>query len=255
MKNQFKLKILSNKKITDKLYYLILEPGKLAAQVKPGQFIEVRISDGLEPFFRRPFSVFRCQKSVELFYEVRGKGTEILSAKNKGEVLDVIGPLGTSFSLPSKKVKQVVMIGGGIGVAPFMALSDTLNNKGYELVLLYGGRNKDYTFNMSEFKKNGCKVFVSTDDGSVGVKGKVSVLFNKIKADAERTMIYTCGPRAMMASVQDFAKKHGLKGECSCEEVMACGVGVCLGCVVKTVNGYKTCCKDGPVFRLDEVVF
>ncbi|MBF0479315.1 MAG: dihydroorotate dehydrogenase electron transfer subunit [Candidatus Omnitrophica bacterium] len=255
MKIQHQLKIISNKKITDKLYHLVLEHGKLAAQVKPGQFVEVRIQESLEPFFRRPFSVFRSQKAVEIFYEVRGKGTGILSSQVKGAMLDVMGPLGTAFTLPAKKIKQVVMIGGGIGVAPFMALSDALKNRGHDLLLLYGGRSKEFTFNMAEFKKNGCKVFISTDDGSVGVKGRVSELFDKIEINPDTTMLYTCGPRPMMASVQKFAQEHGLKGQCSCEEVMACGVGVCLGCVVKTTAGYKTVCHDGPVFDLHEIVW
>ena len=123
-----------------------------------------------------------------------------------------------------------------------------------EKILLYGGRAKAHTFPMGEFKKNGVKVFTATDDGSVGVKGRVSALFNKI-AISPSTMIYTCGPRPMMAAVQVFVKTHGLQGEASCEEVMACGLGACLGCSIPTTKGYQTVCHDGPVFDIKELVF
>ena len=108
---------------------------------------------------------------------------------------------------------------------------------------------------MKEFKGNGCKVYVSTDDGSVGTKGRVSKLFSKINKNPKTTFIYTCGPKPMMASVQAFAKKNKLQGQAACEEVMACALGACLGCSIKTTEGYKTVCYDGPVFDLNEVIF
>jgi dihydroorotate dehydrogenase electron transfer subunit len=191
---------------------------------------------------------------VEIFFEPVGKGSRLLTSKKKGDPLDVLGPLGKPFTLPSKDVKQIVFVGGGIGVAPFMIFSDAVKKHKAEKILLYGGRARAHTFPMGEFKKNGVKVFTATDDGSVGVKGRVSELFNKI-ALAPSTMIYTCGPRPMMAAVQAFAKTHGLKGEASCEEVMACGLGACLGCSIPTTKGYQTVCHDGPVFDLNELIF
>ena len=107
---------------------------------------------------------------------------------------------------------------------------------------------------MGYFKNMGCKVFKATDDGSVGVKGRVSKLFSKIDSDPS-TFIYTCGPRPMMASVQEFARKHHLQGQASCEEVMACALGACLGCSTKTTQGFKTVCGDGPAFDLHELIF
>ena len=253
---QNKYKIISNEKITPVFYKLCFEAPGFVKKVCPGQFVNIKIDDGLEPFLRRPLCIYRAKKYVELFYEVVGKGTSVLSKKKKGEMLDVLGPLGNKFSKPSKNIKQVVMVAGGIGVAPFLVLSDELKkNKNIKMILLYGGRTKDFVFNMSEFKKNGCKVFVSTDDGSVGEKGRVSKLFPEINIDPKETFIYTCGPKPMMKAVQAFAAKHGIRGEVSSETVMACGVGACLGCVVKTINGYKTVCHDGPVFGLDEIIF
>lgn len=248
-------KVISNEKLCPKFYRMQIDAKPILKKIKPGQFIHIRVHDGLEPFFRRPFSVYRAEKYVEIFYEAVGPGTKILSLKKKGDPIDVLGPVGTPFSLPPKNIKHVVMIGGGIGIAPFLILTDVLKKRKLDLVLLYGGRTKEHVYPMKEFKQNGCKVFVSTDDGSVGVKGRVSQLFSKINADAKTTMIYTCGPHAMMAAVQAFAKERNLKGEAACEEVMACALGACLGCSIKTTSGYKTVCYDGPVFDLQEVIF
>ncbi|MDP8267047.1 MAG: dihydroorotate dehydrogenase electron transfer subunit [Candidatus Aceula meridiana] len=254
LRNQKRYKVISNKKVCANFFRLSLNAKFLLKKIKPGQFVHLRVSDGLKPFFRRPFSVFRAQKSLEILYEVVGDGTQILSKKKRNSSIDCLGPLGTPFSMPPKGIKQVVMVAGGVGVAPFLLLTDKLKNKGYDLILLYGGRTRGHVFSFKEFQQNGCKVFVSTDDGSIGVKGRVSKLFTKINL-AKPTFIYTCGPKPMMASVQAFAKKNKIKGQASLEEVMACGVGTCLGCSTKTKHGYKTVCHDGPVFDLDEVIF
>lgn len=254
-KIQNNFKVISNKRVFGKYFTLSFDGKAIQKSIKPGQFIHIRISDGLEPFFRRPFSVCRAKNNVEIFYDVVGKGTKLLSEKKPGDMLDVLGPLGNHFHLPGKGIRQVVMIAGGIGIAPFMIHSDVLSKKKIELVLLFGARTKDHVFSFAEFKKNGCKVFVATEDGSVGTKGRVSKLFSKIKMDPKETMIYTCGPKPMMAAVQDFAVKHNLSGQASLEEVMACGLGACLGCSIPTANGYRTVCHDGPVFELDEVIF
>ncbi len=254
-KIQDRYKIISNEKICPKFYRLKLDAPMIAKTIKPGQFIHIKVSETLVPFFRRPFSVYRAQKHVEVLYEAIGVGTKTLSTRKSGEYLDILGPLGNAFSWPAKETKQVVMIGGGIGVAPFLILSDALAKKGFELVVLYGGRTKDHVYDMKEFKKNGCKVYIATDDGSVGVKGRVSELFSKIKTDSKTTRLYTCGPRPMMRAVKEFSEKHNLLCEASCEEMMACGLGACLGCSIRTTKGYKTTCYYGPVFDIKEVIF
>ena len=253
--------VVANEKICPKFYRLSLEAPSLVKKARPGQFLHIRVSDGLQPFFRRPFSIHRAQKHLEILYEPVGPGTRILSSKKKGDSLDVLGPLGTPFRLPPPGIRQVVMIAGGIGAAPFLMFSDMIKRGGRlktvscEMILLYGGRTKGHVFNMNDFKKNGCKVFVATDDGSVGVHGRVSELFSKIDPDPKTTFIYTCGPRPMMASVQGFARPRGIRGQVSCEETMACGLGACLGCSTPTEQGFKTVCCDGPTFNLDEIIF
>jgi len=255
-KLQNKFKIISNERLCPQFYRMCIDAKSVVRNIKPGQFVHIRVSEGLEPFFRRPFSVYRALKHLEIFYEPVGKGTKLLASKKSGEELDILGPLGNHFTLPPGGVKQVVMVAGGIGVAPFLILTDILKqNKKLELILLYGGRTKGHVYDMKEFKKNGCKIFVATDDGSVGTQGKVTKLFSKIHPDPDTTMIYTCGPHRMMAAVQDYAKQYRIKGESACEEVMACALGACLGCSIRTTRGFRTVCYDGPIFDLEEVIF
>ncbi len=256
-KIQGKYKVVSNSKLCDRFWRLEFSAPSIEKHTKPGQFVHIRVNDGLEPFFRRPFSVYRAKKNTEVFYEVVGPGTQIMSEYKKGDVIDVIGPVGSAFKMPRKTTKQIVMIAGGIGIAPFLPLTDVLRKKrkDLEMILLYGGRTKGHVYPMKEFKENGVKAHVATDDGSVGIKGRVSKLFNKINCDPKTTQLYTCGPHPMMHAVQDFAKKHNLKGEAACEEVMACALGACLGCAIQTTEGYKTVCYEGPVFDLAQIIF
>ena len=255
MQIQKKYKIVSNEKICPRFYKISLDAKSILKNVQSGQFVHIKVSESLIPFFRRPFSVYRAKKYIEVLYEPIGIGTTVLASRKPGESLDILGPLGNSFSLPPKGTKQVVMVGGGIGVAPFLVLADALAKKNYEMILLYGGRTKGHVLPFNEFKKNGCKVYVATDDGSAGTKGYVSNLFSKINPDPKSTILYTCGPHAMMIAVQKFAKEHNLYCEASCEQVMACALGACLGCSIPTTKGYKTTCYDGPVFDIKEVIF
>lgn len=247
--------VVANDRICPRFYRLCFSGGPIRQKVRPGQFVHIRVRDGLDPFFRRPFSVSRALKNVEVLYEVVGPGTRILASKEKGDTLDVLGPLGTPFRMPPPGVREVVMIAGGIGAAPFFMLSDALKGKGYSLIFLYGGRTAGHVFNMNGLIRNGCKVSVATDDGSVGVRGRVPALFDKIHPDPATTFVYACGPRPMLASVQAFARRYNIGGQVSCEETMACGMGACLGCSIRTVSGYKTVCCDGPVFEMNEIIF
>jgi len=254
-KIQHNARVVSNEKICAQFYRLCLDAKPIAERALPGQFVHIRINEGLQPFFRRPFSIYRAKKYLEILYEVVGVGTRLLSEKKTGERLDILGPLGNSFSMPPDDVSRVVMIAGGVGVAPFLLLSDFLKSKKCRVTLLYGGRTKGHVYSMAAFKKNGCRVHIATDDGSVGARGRVAVLFKKIQPGNGDTMLYTCGPKPMMHSVQRFARMHNLACEASYEEVMACGLGACLGCSIKTTKGYKTVCHDGPVFDIQEIIW
>ncbi len=248
-------RIIDNKKVCPRFHVMRIGTKDLARRVKPGQFVHIRVSPDLRPFFRRPFSVYRARRDVSILYEVVGPGTLLLSRKTKGDLVDVLGPVGNGFDLPPEETKEVVMIAGGIGVAPFLVLSDVLKKRKLSMTLLYGARTKGHVYDFKEFRKNGCRVLVVTEDGSKGAKGRVDRLFSEIRRDPAGTFLYTCGPRPMMAAVQDFAAKHRLRGQASCEEVMACALGACLGCSIRTTEGYRTVCYDGPVFDLDKLIF
>ncbi|MBU1146819.1 MAG: dihydroorotate dehydrogenase electron transfer subunit [Candidatus Omnitrophica bacterium] len=252
-----KAKILSNKKIGNGYYKLMLDAPYIAQAAKPGQFVQVRCSDGLDPLLRRPFSIHRVTGQrptgngptrIEILYEVIGKGTEILSKKRKGKFLDVLGPLGNGFTLPRKPKTEnrATIITGGIGVAPMVFLAERLAKKP---TVLIGARTKDLILCEKDFKDMGAEVHIATDDGSQGHKGFVPELLGT-RDKGQGTRVYACGPNAMLKSVTDICKKRKLECEVSLEETMACGIGACLGCAVKMKDGTsKLACKDGPVFN------
>jgi len=277
---QLSAAILENKKITPWHYRMRVESAYFGRETKPGQFVEVRCSDGFEPLLRRPLSVHRIAKGgIELLYEVVGQGTELLSRKKRGDLLDVIGPLGTGFSLRKTKDERrtIILMAGGIGVAPLVALAEKLT-RGKTTVII-GARTKSHILCEADFKKLGCKVLVSTDDGSKGRHGFATDVLRDFlrttndereRSEAEpprkgRTTIYACGPTPMLKAVADIARARQIHCQVSLEERMACGVGVCLGCPVRvrktftederrtTNDEYKMVCKDGPVFNAEEI--
>lgn len=258
-----KAKILSNKEIARGYFKMTLDAPYIAQNAKPGQFVQVRCSDILDPLLRRPFSIHRV-KEIELLYEVIGKGTDVLSQKKVGESIDVLGPLGNGFTLPlsvprlrSGQTKRytlcAILIAGGIGVAPLVFLAEELIKKKIKPVVLIGAKTEKVILCEKDFKNLGAKVEIATDDGSKGYKGLVSDLFKKLLVTGyglRVTKVYACGPNPMLRRVADMCEDEGLECEVSLEEEMACGIGACLGCAVKVRDGsYKLACKDGPVFN------
>ena len=272
---QLDCEILENKKISADFYRMRIGSSYLAANIAPGQFIEVRTSDSFEPFLRRPFSAHRIlNSSVELLYEVVGKSTKEISSKKAGERLDVIGPLGNGFKINKSQSHKVtrsqvrngraILIAGGVGVAPLLALAEELaysverigHRKKIKTYVLIGAKSKSHILCESDFKKIGCEVLVSTEDGSKGKRGLITDVLKDLiyaKRYPLNATIYTCGPVGMLKAVARIAKDKEAHCQVSLEERMACGVGVCLGCPVKTVSGYKMVCKDGPVFNAEEI--
>ncbi|MBC8473786.1 MAG: dihydroorotate dehydrogenase electron transfer subunit [Candidatus Omnitrophica bacterium] len=267
-----KAKILSNKEIAPGYFRMALDAPYIARHAKPGQFVQVRCSEGLEPLLRRPFSIHRIP-SIEILYEVVGRATGILSEKHAGEFVDVLGPLGNGFTLPRNTeygIRNTVLIAGGIGIAPLVFLAEKLAKKRIKTTVLMGAKTKKQILCEKDLKKIGTEVHIATDDGSHGCKGFVSELFQKVlratnneqrpkgvPSEVEgRTTIYACGPTPMLKCIADICKKQKLECLVSLEEMMACGIGACLGCAVKVKDGgYKLACKDGPVFNADEIIW
>lgn len=244
--------ILENRKVNGKYFKLAFRSEKLSSRIRPGQFVQIRIGDGQDPFLRRPFSYYRASGGrVEVLYEVLGRGTELLSRKNKGDRLKVMGPLGNGFTEKLGKKKRI-LVAGGVGVPPLVFLAEKFGAD----CLLIGTKSKAEVLPKAELRKVKSEVLFSTEDGSFGSKGFVTGLLEKIlmQEDLERIFIQTCGPKAMMRAVMALASKYGVEGEVSWDESMACGVGACLGCIVETRNGPKRACADGPVFGFEELV-
>ena len=261
---QTKNKIIENKKITPHYYKMVLFSSHIAKESKPGQFVHIRCSEGYNPLLRRPFSISKIkeQKSIEILYEVVGKGTKLLSQKKVGEELDVLGPLGNGFEI-FVGLKLAVLLAGGMGVAPLLYLAEALRSKETETLVLIGARTKKLVFFKKEFASLGCKVKISTEDGTQGFKGLVTDLFKNLLSESRflylkeknKSSVYACGPPEMLKEVAEISQQNNLFSQASLEERMACGVGACLGCPVKIRGEYKMVCKDGPVFNLKDIEF
>jgi len=191
----------------------------------------------------------------------------MLSIKNTGDLIEVLGPLGNSFTVNSKQ-KNIILIAGGLGIAPIFALAESLvrplspfkkggnNNK---LIFFYGARTKDEILYDNELSSIGFKTVIATDDGTAGKKGNIINNFKRYvmrsRLPVKNCSIYACGPEAMLKSLSTFIQRHKLKGFAALEQNMACGLGTCLGCVVNTKHGYKRVCKEGPVFPIEDILW
>lgn len=221
-------------------------------EVKPGNFAEIKIPDAQDIFLRRPFSILDADyktNTIRFYIKAIGKGTHKLGALSIGSVLNIIYPLGNSFNILQQK--KVLIIGGGSGIAPFILLAAQLKKENNQITFLLGARSKDDVFLTSEFQKFG-NVLVTTEDGTMGEKGLVtqhSVFSNHFHFDH----IYTCGPYPMMKAVAKIANEKNISCEASLENMMACGIGVCLCCITSTVNGNKCVCTEGPVFNTKDL--
>lgn len=230
----------------------------IAPEALPGQFVHIRSTLGSNPLLRRPLSLYDVDKklgSITLLYKVVGTGTNLLTRIKTKEYVDVMGPLGQGFSLPPKG-KRVVLVGGGVGIAPLVYLARVLIAQCYQVKVLHGVESRRQLVALDKMRQIGVDFMPSTMDGSAGFKGLVTELLQKKINPSEIDYIYTCGPEIMMAAVADYARERGISGEVSLEEYMACGVGACLGCARKLRpddESYVKICKDGPVFPMANV--
>lgn len=248
------VEIEDNRKVNLSYYKLVFRSRRLALGVKPGQFLNLQTGNTGSPFLRRPFSYYRRVKNkIEILYEVVGKGTAQLAQMKKGNVLKALGPLGKPFTFDIKKKKRV-LIGGGVGVPPLIFLAEVKPQRGD--YLLIGTKSKKEVLPSREFSRVKAKILCSTDDGSYGQKGFVTELLKEIIRCEDKRNLYiqTCGPTPMMQEVMKIAQKEGIAGEVSVEKTMACGLGVCLGCMVKTPEGWLPSCTQGPVFKFEDIL-
>lgn len=286
---QMKSIIASNERLTEDCWRITLEAPQIASEIKPGQFINVKIGETNDPLLRRPFSVFRRVEigkgalGIEVVYKVVGRGTRLMTNLGQGDKLDVIGPLGHGFEWFRDK-KAHVLLAGGIGAAGLFMLGEEISkavpHHGLQLYTLLGAETKKSLVLEEEFATLNGTALVSTDDGTYGYHGlatemlKDAIIAGRIASDCA---IYACGPEPMLKALAPICRQYGILAQISIERHMMCGIGACLVCVCKVDKnsvlkyrdlksshiqlspeggfGYALVCKDGPVFHIDEVIF
>lgn len=260
MSRYFRAEIKENRPVDKSYNILDLKPLKPSREPEPGQFYMIGIGGEYDPLLKRPFSVFRKNSDgFQILYRIKGRGTLLMRDMKEGVVIDVLGPLGNSYPLPDKGQIPLI-VAGGIGIASVFSLAEKLRGESY---MFYGARNRDELLMLNELKGLAEELFISTDDGSFGRKGTIADVLNDflthpspvMQAKACSYSIYACGPKPMLKAVSRIAIDKGLNGYVCLEENMACGVGACFGCVVKTKEGYRRVCKEGPVFSIEEIVW
>lgn len=263
-----KVKILSRKEIAPNIYLMKLKAPKIAQGVLPGQFIHIKCSKDNYPLLRRPLSIHRIDKEkgeIFILFQVVGEGTKLLAGRTIGDDLDIMGPIGNGFNIYPES-RKIMIVGGGMGVAPLLALCEESIRKGKEVRVLIGALEKELVIGEESFKIMGAKVDVATDDGSYQYKGLVTDLLKRIiKEGWLADQIFACGPKLKLKKIVEVSLDAHIDCQVSLEERMACGIGACLGCVCKIKTkgkkedrvryGYKRVCVDGPIFGGSEVVW
>ncbi len=248
------VKVRSVKQIHERYVLLKLASSDPLPEMFPGQFIEVRVDGSPSTFLRRPISinfVDREKNELWLLVAIVGEGTRHLAALRAGDTLNCILPLGNGFS-PAIDGEKVLLIGGGVGVAPLLYMGAEMWSKGLQPTFLLGARTSKDILMLDYFKKYG-RVFLTTEDGSLGERGFVTG--HSILQQEHFDRISTCGPTPMMKAVARLALQKGINCEVSLENLMACGLGACLCCVEKTTDGNVCVCKDGPVFNIKKLLW
>jgi dihydroorotate dehydrogenase electron transfer subunit len=261
--------VLKNRRIKHLYYVLEIDCRPIAPEIRPGQFVMLKTSEDSYPLLRRPFSVYKSYPAkhpdrgkrgqLAILYKRVGKGTGKMTELRRGQRVDLIGPLGNGFSLPPLPSTPVILIGGGVGIVSLHLLAEASRRR--KTAALIGGKTRDDLLCLGDFKKLGSDIFIATEDGSLGFKGTVIDLFLSLQdkfAGDHPHYLFACGPLPMLAELSSVIKPKEFICQASLEARMACGFGACWGCVVKTNDPetvYQRVCKEGPVFRLEDVIW
>ena len=249
------LTVNSVEALSDKHVLIKLTDDKPLPEMLPGQFVEVRVDNTPSTFLRRPISINNVDydhNELWLLVAAVGDGTRQLQKLQKGDRLNCVLPLGNSFTMPTDSTQKVLLVGGGVGVAPLLYFGKRIKAMGGEPTFLLGARSAKDVLERELFEQVG-RVFITTEDGSEGEKGFVTN--HSVLAQEHFDPISTCGPKPMMMAVARYAFKNDIECEVSLENKMACGVGACLCCVEKTVEGNKCVCKEGPVMNIKKLTW
>lgn len=249
------LTVNSVEALSDKHVLIKLTDNKPLPEMLPGQFVEVRVDNSPSTFLRRPISINNVdydRNELWLLVAAVGDGTRQLQKLQKGDRLNCMLPLGNSFTMPTDSAQKVLLVGGGVGVAPLLYFGKRIKEMGGEPTFLLGARSAKDVLERELFEQVG-RVLITTEDGSEGEKGFVTN--HSVLAQEHFDRISTCGPKPMMMAVARYAFKNDIECEVSLENKMACGVGACLCCVEKTVEGNKCVCKEGPVMNIKKLTW
>lgn len=255
MKTVKSLRISRTERLSPKHTLLCLTDADPLPPMQPGQFVEVEAAGSRTTFLRRPISInFFDKEHNELWLLVAmiGDGTKAIGRLQTGDTLNCVLPLGRGFTLPDEKDTRILLVGGGVGVAPLLYMGAELRHRGIMPTFLLGARTAADLLEMNFFGQYG-RVFITTEDGSAGETGFVTN--HSILTHEHFDLIATCGPKPMMKAVAKFAAENNIPCEASLENMMACGLGACLCCVEKTKDGHLCVCKDGPVFDTRELLW
>ena len=253
----FTAEIVGNTSQKTHFKMLTLRPSSEIIVPQPGQFYMIQTGTACDPLLKRPFSIYSIRQNLLSFlYRIRGKGTLSLSQLREGDLLQIIGPLGNSYPAPDG---DFIAIAGGIGIASLLPLMRKYKKHAY---LFYGAMKSDELVMLEEARELSKEIFITTDNGSDGQEGCVTCAVEDFIGESRITPpeagalpMYACGPTPMLKELSKIARAAGLICCASLEEHMACGIGACLGCMVKTVTGQKRVCKDGPIFNLEDIIW
>lgn len=246
--------VRSNEALNDHNHLIKVAPARneILPEMHPGQFVQILVDNSPHVFLRRPISINFVDKEkneIWLLVQKVGEGTEKICSIPSGGIINLISPLGNSFTLPERNGRYL-LVGGGVGTAPMLFLGKRMNEVGIEPDFLLGGRSAEDILQRADFERYG-SLYCTTEDGSLGETGFVT--HHSVLKEKKYDFIYTCGPRPMMVAVAKYAHEHGVGCEVSLENLMACGFGACLCCVEKTVRGNICTCTEGPVFNIKEL--
>jgi dihydroorotate dehydrogenase electron transfer subunit len=261
--------VIANTRLSEDYSVLALAAPEIAAAARPGQFVMLKPSRGLDPLLRRPFSIFEILRNdrgtptgLTIFNKRIGKGTSLLYEVEAGTHVQCLGPLGQPFE-PVEPPAHAWMVAGGVGLAPFVTLAEALLTRGTQVSLFYGARRAQDLHRIEIFETLGVRVICATEDGSRGAHGRITVPLDAelSRADASAVIrMYVCGPTPMMRAVALLAASYGRSCDVSLEQVMGCGLGGCYSCVVlakdqRGVPHHTRSCIDGPVFDADRIIW
>lgn len=274
--------VTANRDLGHGYYCVAVEAEGLRPTFRPGQFFMLRVLNGSDPLLPRAYSIYRMARAprprrarVDLLYKIVGRGTAQLAGQRAGAALDLLGPLGNAFTVPPGAT-ELLLVAGGIGVPPVVALAEAVaakRNGGRgrsarrpAMVAFLGGRSRPDILCAADFRQAGARVSVATEDGTAGRRGLVTDLLERHLPGGSATgrAVFACGPPGMLRRVAEVAAGHRVPCQLSMEAPMGCGIGICMGCAIpvrgRQADGgpavrYRLCCKDGPVFDADEVVW